>query len=53
MKNTAKDFIRRRIINMVMVIIITFIFGITYLGLHQADIKPVEKIEQVEITPET
>lgn len=52
MRNTAKDFIRRRVINMVVIIIITFIFSITYLGFHQGDTESVEKIEQVEITPE-
>ena len=52
MKNTAKAFIKRRVINMIVIITITLLFVITYLGFHQWDIEPVEIVTQVEINPQ-
>lgn len=53
MRNTPKDFIKRRFVNIMVIIVISFFFSIIYLGLHQSHIEPIEKTEQIEVVPES
>ena len=49
MKYSAKEFIRRRVINMAVIITISFLLAIAYLGLHKVDVEPVEKVQEITI----
>ena len=50
MKYSAKDFLRRRFINITVITIVSFIAGVVYLGFYKADVQPIEKVEEIEIS---
>lgn len=52
MQRTTKDFIKRRILNILIITVLSFIGVITYLGLHRDQIDPDEKFEVIVVNPE-
>ena len=51
MKYSVKDLIRRRLINIIVITIISLIISITYLGIHKSTVEPSEKREELQIIP--
>jgi hypothetical protein len=52
MKYSVKDAIRRRFINVIIITMISFIICISYLGIHKNKIEPLEKMQEIQITPQ-
>lgn len=51
MRYSANHFIKCRIINLLMIGILSFFIGVAYLGFYTADIETIERVMQIEATP--
>lgn len=49
MKNSHKQLIRKKMVNMLVITIIIIAIGITYLGFHKANVTPTEKTEEITL----
>jgi hypothetical protein len=50
MKNQHKSFIRKKIVNILVITVITFLIGVTYLGFYKAKIAPIEIVKDITLT---
>jgi hypothetical protein len=52
MKNSHKEFIRKKILNILVITLMSFLIGVLYLGFYKADVTPIEKTEEITLTIE-
>lgn len=53
MKHSVQNLIRKRVINITMITIISLIISIAYLGIYRVKTEPVQIVKEINITPQT